>query len=213
MNYEIVLFKNKEKKKIIKKFITLDRAKAFYNKLIKESDSVIFNKKTENGNSCEFELGLLKKGKTDNTPIFIKDDLGRNIKVELDNDNYTVLKIQKYNIEELFVDYKTKNKINTKQLIELYLKGLGLKMVSKLNNKIVIQNDEKINLFTFKTESDSLRFTNRLTEELTKLNKKDCIIVNDYSIIHRKYLYTLLENYGFSKEYLQTYSTTYHSKK
>jgi hypothetical protein len=213
MNYEIVLFKNKEKKKIIKKFITLDRAKAFYNKLIKESDSVIFNKKTENGNSCEFELGLLKKGKTDNTPIFIKDDLGRNIKVELDNDNYTVLKIQKYNIEELFVDYKTKNKINTKQLIELYLKGPGLKMVSKLNNKIVIQNDEKINLFTFKTESDSLRFTNRLTEELTKLNKKDCIIVNDYSIIHRKYLYTLLENYGFSKEYLQTYSTAYHSKK
>ena len=115
MNYEIVLFKNKEKKKIIKKFITLDRAKAFYNKLIKESDSVIFNKLTENGNSCEFELGLLKKGKTDNTPIFVKDDLGRNIKVELDNDNYTILKIQKYNIEEFFVDYKTKNKINTKR--------------------------------------------------------------------------------------------------
>ena len=213
MNYEIVLFKNKEKKKIIKKFITLDRAKTVYNKLIKESDGVIFNKLTENGNSCEFELGLLKKGKTDNSPIFVKDDLGRNIKVELDNDNYTILKIQKYNTEELFVDYKTKNKINTKELIEKYLRGPGLKMVSKLNNKIVIQNDEKINLFTFKTESDSLRFTNRLTEQLTKLNKKDCIIVNDYSIIHRKYLYTLLEDYGFSREYLQTYSTAYHSKK
>lgn len=213
MNYEIVLFKNKEKKKIIKKFITLDRAKTVYNKLIKESDGVIFDKLTENGNSCEFELGLLKKGKKDNSPIFVKDDLGRNIKVELDNENYTILKIQKYNIEEFFVDYKTKNKINTKQLIERYLKGPGLKMVSKLNNKIVIQNDEKINLFTFKTESDSLRFTKKLTEELIKLNKKDCIIVNDYSIIHRKYLYTLLENYGFSREYLQTYSTAYHSKK
>ena len=181
--------------------------------MIKESDGVIFNKLTENGNSCEFELGLLKKGKTDNSPIFVKDDLGRNIKVELDNDNYTILKIQTYNTEELFVDYKTKNKINTKELIEKYLRGPSLKMVSKLNNKIVIQNDEKINLFTFKTESDSLRFTNRLTEQLTKLNKKDCIIVNDYSIIHRKYLYTLLENYGFSREYLQTYSTAYHSKK
>ena len=213
MNYEIVLFKNKEKKKIIKKFITLDRAKAFYNKLIKESDKVIFQKLTENGKDCEFELGLLKKGKTNGEPIYIKDDLGRNVKVELDNDDYSVLKIQKYNIEEIFLDYKTKNKINTKQLIESYLKGVGLKQVSKLNNKIIVQNDEKINLFTFKSESDSLRFTEKLTEELTRLNKKDCMVVKDYSIIHRKYLYELLENYGFSRNYLQTYSTAYHSKK
>ena len=32
MNYLIVLFKNKERKKIINKFMTFDNAKAFYDK-------------------------------------------------------------------------------------------------------------------------------------------------------------------------------------
>jgi len=41
-NYVVVLFKNKKKKKIIKKFITFSRAKQFYDKLIEESNEVLF---------------------------------------------------------------------------------------------------------------------------------------------------------------------------
>jgi hypothetical protein len=93
------------------------------------------------------------------------------------------------------------------------LKGTGLKQVSKLNNKIIIQNDEKINLFTFKSENDAYRFTDSLYNELSRQNKKDCIIVNDYSTIHRKYLYKLLTEQGFPIEYLQRYSTAHLSKK
>ena len=44
MNYLIVLFKNKERKKIIKKFKTLNRAKDHYDSLIK-SNNVIFDRK------------------------------------------------------------------------------------------------------------------------------------------------------------------------
>ena len=58
MNYQIVLFKNKTKKKIIKKFKTFDRAKKFYDNLVKESQSVIFGMKTENGKPCEYEIGF-----------------------------------------------------------------------------------------------------------------------------------------------------------
>ena len=40
-NYLVVLFKNKKRKKIIKKFVTLSRAKTFYDNLIKKSNEVI----------------------------------------------------------------------------------------------------------------------------------------------------------------------------
>ena len=94
-----------------------------------------------------------------------------------------------------------------------YLKGGGLKMISKLNNKIVLQNEEKINLFTFKSEEDTLRFTDVLSNLFVKTNRKDCMIVNDYSTIQRKSLYDMLVDNGFSREYLQTYSTAFLLKK
>ena len=213
MNHIIVLFKNKEKKKIINKFITLKKAKSKYKELLKISDEVIFEKKTENGFPCEFELGLLKLSTEKEQKVYLKDSLGRNIEVELDDENLTVLSMEKYKIEETFLDYKTKKKIDTKMLIDKYLKGSGLKQVSKLNNKIVVQNDEKINLFTLKSEEDALRFTESLLNKLIEVNKKDCLVINDFNTIQRKYLYDLLENYGFSKSYLQTYSTTHPSKK
>ena len=51
MKYLIVLFKNKERKKIIKKFKTLDRAKKFYESKIND-DGIYFDKKVENGKNC-----------------------------------------------------------------------------------------------------------------------------------------------------------------
>ena len=61
MNYLVVLFKNKERKKIINKFITYERAEEFYNKLIIESNSVNFKTLIENATPVIYELGLLKK--------------------------------------------------------------------------------------------------------------------------------------------------------
>lgn len=213
MNYYIVLFKNKERKRIINKFVTLKKAKQFFNKLIDESDNVIFERRTENGKDCKFELGLLQYGNSSKESMYVKDDLGRNYRVELDDEKFSILNIKEYKIEEIFLDYKSRKKITTPELINTYLRGNGLKQVSKLNNKIIIQNDEKINLFTLKNENDSFRFTESLNKYCIENLKKDCLIINDYSTIHRKYMYNLLVEYGFSKSYLQTYSTTYHSEK
>lgn len=212
MNYQIVLFKNKEKKKIINKFITFDKAKKKYDNLLKESNEVIFNVQTENGLKCTYELALLGKDKNI-SPIYVKDSLGRNIKVELDSDDFNILFIKPFNKEEKFLDYKTKNKITTTQFIKKYLKGGSLKMISKLNNKVILQIEDNINLFTFKDVDDALRFTNTLSDFFIKNDRKDCIIINDYSTIQRKSLYDLLVNYGFPREYLLTYSTVHLSKK
>jgi hypothetical protein len=213
MNYQVVLFKNKEKKRIIKKFITKERAKIFYDKLIKESDDVIFESRTENGHPCKFELALVKYGEKINDKIYIKDELGRTIKVETDNSDYSILYVKDYRIEEEFWDYSKKKKIDSNQFIKKYLGTSGLKQISKLNNKIIVQNDEKLNLFTLKTDDDASRFVETLTDKFNSEKRKDCLIISDYSTAHRKYMYSLLVEHGFSIVYLRRQLTTHPLKK
>lgn len=211
MDYIIVLFKNRVKKKIIKKFKTLHRAEKFYNNLLLTSDEVIFDKQHENGYHCTFELGLL--GPKNNQIIYIKDEFGRQNKINVEDDNYSMLKIKPYKIDEEFVDYTTKQKINTQQLIKKYLKGDGLKMVSKLNNKIIVQLNEVTNLFTFKNEIDSSRFIDNLSKKYINEKRMDCIFIKDSSTPQRKYLYDMLVNLGYPKQYLFRQSTTFPLKK
>jgi hypothetical protein len=208
-NFQIVLFKNKIKKKIINKFKTLKKTVAQFNKLLEESNDVIFPVKYENGSSSTYELSILEKRKANNEKLFIKDEFGRQIKVNLDDDDFTINKIVSYNIEEEFLDYQTKKKINSKEFIQKYLKVTGIKMISKLNNKVIVQINENYKLFTFKNDSDSNRFLDELGQYLRKINKNDCILVKDYSTIHRKYLYDILVNQGFPRSYLQRHSTTH----
>ena len=209
MNYLVVLFKDKEKRKIINKFKTYRKATEFFNNKLELSNEVLFPKMTENGIDCIFELGLIEINETKKENVYIKDEIGRNIKVEIEG-GFNILKINKYNIEEEFVDYQTKKKITTPQFLKKYINKLGLKLVSKLNNKIVLQNDEETYLFTFKTTLDSDRFIDTLQK---KINRTDCMYVKDYTTIHRKYLYNLLVEKGFSIKYLQRLSTSHPSKK
>jgi hypothetical protein len=208
-NYLIVLFKNKRKKKIINKFKTHKRAKEFFDNLLSESNSVIFDKQYENGVKSKYEIAILERMSGTMLPIFLKDELGRNIKVELDDENYKIIKIEDYKEDEYILDYSNSNKLTTKEFIKTFLDPSGFKLISKLNNKIIVQNDDKINLFTLKNEDDSLRFVDSLSEYFRLHKRFDCIFVKDYSTQQRKYLYELLVNNGFPKSYLVRRSTTH----
>jgi hypothetical protein len=82
------------------------------------------------------------------------------------------------------------------------MRGDGLKMVSVLNNKVVVQEDEKINLFTLKSEKEASRLVDCMSLYFFKIKRGDCLFIKDYSSTQRKYLYTLLESNGFSKRVL-----------
>ena len=142
-------------------------------------------------------------------PVFLKDEIGRTIKVNLEDNDYTITKISKYKIDEVFLDYQTKKKITTKQFVRRYLSGDGLKMVSKLNNKVVVQNDDDYKLFTFKNVDDSSRFLDNLSENFMSSKRTDCMFVKDSSTQQRKYLYQILSEKGFPKSYLIRHSTTH----
>jgi hypothetical protein len=213
MNYLIVLFKNKVKKKIIKKFKTSNRANNFYESLLSESNDVIFNKEYENGVQVNYEIAILEKTSGTFLPVFLKDELGRNIKVKLEDSDFSIKKINPYYVEELILDITLNKKINSLEFIKLYLDCSGLKLLSKLNNKIVIQNDNTINLFTLKNDYDSSRFIDVMSEIFMNHQRLDGMFVKDYSNAQRKYLYNILIENGYSKNYLQRQSTTHPSIK
>lgn len=211
--YQVILFKNKVKKKIINKFKTHKKALEYYKLLVKESDEVIYDKVMENGIVSEYELSLVEKSSSSPLSLYMKDDYGRQVKVSLDDSELTMINITRYRIEELFLDYTTNKKIDTRQFIKQYLDPTGFKLISKLNNKIIVQNDDKFNLFTLKTSDESERFIDILTKKFNDEGRKDCLLVKDYSSPQRKYLYELLVKMGFEKSYLQRSSTTYPSRK
>jgi hypothetical protein len=211
-NYIVVLFKNKSKKKIINKFVTSNKAKQFYDDLINESNSVIFHKEYESGVSSNFELGLLTKNVEGLFPIYTTDELGRQIKVEIEDPEWKIIKIIPYKIEEELYDIQTEEKIKTPDIIKKYLKQDGVKMISKLNNKIIIQKDDDIKLFSLKNEYDSHRFIETLSQYFMSKNRMDVMCISDSSSAQKKYLYNLLESKGISKNILYRKFTT-HPKK
>ena len=208
MKYLIVLFKNKERKKIIKKFKTHQRAKEFFDNQIK-NNKVVFEKGVENGKSCTFEIGLLERDSTNFDSYFIKDSLGRQLKVDIDDPDYKVLQISNYSVEEFIYDISKNKKISIDKFISEYLKRGSIKLISKLNNKIVVQDDDKFSLFSLKSDDDCFRFTQVLQKYLAEKNRIDCIIVLDSSLPQKKYLYSLLESRGISKSILYKKSTTF----
>ena len=201
-NYSVVLFKNKKKKKIINKFITPEKAHSFYKKMMSESDEVIFDVQFESGLDCNYELGIVHMSSEQKEPVYLTDELGRFLKVKLDEKGMTLILINPYKKEESIFDIQQKKKIFVGEFIKRYLKGDGIKMISSLNNKVVVQDNDKFNLFTLKSEFESLRFIECLSSHFHKIKRGDCLFIKDSSTPQKKYLYSLLESNGFDKKIL-----------
>jgi len=205
----VVLFKNRTKQKILKKFITLERVNQYFKKLEKKSNELIFDKQYENGYKCSFQLGLLKYGKGGVSSVYMQDSLGRNVKVDFEDPDFELVKMIDYKVEELIHDIQQSKRISVDDFCKKYLTKPGLKMISKLNNKIVVQYEEKFTLFSLKTDEDAQRFVDNLGNDLISKGKIDCIFVQDWTLEQRKYLYEFLEENGIPKKVLYRHSTTF----
>jgi hypothetical protein len=209
MNYLVVLFKNKERKKIINRFKTFDRAESFYNKKMEENKSVIFETKVENARPCDYELCLLKRNDDNFEKLYIRDDFGRQILVDLDDPEYKIIKVSNYKVPEKIFDVNQNKKITTEEFVKKYLPKNSIKLISRLNNKVAVQNDNDVKLFSLKDEDESRRFLESLNDYLIDSGRGDAIIVIETSKQQKKYLYEILSEMGFSKQSLYRRSTTY----
>lgn len=209
MNYIVVLFKNKVRKKIIKKFVTLDRANEFYNKKIDENSKVYFDRRVENARECSFELCLLEKKDDNFESLYVRDKLGRQIKVEIDDPEFKIIKVSEYKVEETLFDVTNKTKITLNEFYKKYIYRKGIILISRLNNKVVVQEDSKVNLFSLKNEDESRRFLVCLNDFLIDNGMTNCIVVIETSKPQKKYLYSILEDLGIDKKLLYRTSTTF----
>ncbi len=161
----------------------------------------------------DYELGLLKKDNTDFDNLFIKDKMGRQVKINLDDPDYKIIKLTKYNLPEKIYSIDKKNKITFESFIKGFLPKNNIKLISRLNNKIALQNDDDIKLFSLKNEMESKRFLDTLSDFMMNQNRIDCIIVSETSKEQKKYLYELLSQKGISKQSLYRVSTTFKTRK
>ena len=208
-NYIIVLFKNKKKKKIIKGYATEKNANLKFDSLIKDNN-IPFEILYENSVPSKYEIALLSRNDDYQIPLFKMDEVGRNNSVHMSEESeYVIKRINNYKVEELIYDWQKECRISFSDLISKYLPNNSVKVISKLHNKIVIQNDDDFKLFSLKNEEDSERLLQTLESYFISNSRTDSIFVRDESTVNRKWMYNILEKKGFSRKKLYRQKTTF----
>ena len=150
-NYIVVLFKNKQKKKIIKSFKTEKRAKEFYERYLKSSNPV-FEMLYENAEEVEYELSLMTNQNTYQLLLFKSDVYGRNEKVFVDDDSgFSIIEVKPFKLEEKLYDWQDDKRISFEGFLKTYCNKKDFKSIFSLNNKVVVQVDDNFNLFSLKS--------------------------------------------------------------
>lgn len=205
--YNIILFKNKYKYKIFKSYKSYKKAESLYESL-KSNNDVRYNIQNENGVPVKYEIALVQKRMQDDLGLFVSDELGRNVKVETTNKNYTILSISEFKLPEKIYHFKSKTRITFQEFISKFLLKEKHYLISGLNNKFIVQEDENIELFILKNTEDVSRFFESLFEYMSDNKNLNAIIVKDISTLQRKFLYDLLVKKGFDKKMLYSKFTT-----
>jgi hypothetical protein len=208
-NYVIVLFKNKKKRKIIKRYSTEKNAINFFKGLVEDQKNIIFPKIIENAEESNYTLGLLTNTTNVQKSLFIKDEFGRNIPANIENSGYVFIDIIKFHQEEKIFDWQTQKKITFDEFIKTYCKNKELKNIFTLNNKVCVQKDEDLYAFSLKDKNESIRFLNTLQDYFFNSNRFDAIFVKDISTAQRKWIYSFLTEKGFDKKRLYRLKTTF----
>lgn len=207
-NFLVVLFKNRKRKKIIKRFSTEKRAYDYFNSLIK-SNQVDFEKRIENATEVDYELGLITSTTNVQKSLFVTDEMGRNNPVNLEHSDYVFLEIKKYKVEETIFDWQTSNKVTLSEIVENYCKTNELKNIFTLNNKVCIQINEDVFAFSLKDKDEAYRFLESFQDYFIQKSRTDAMFVRDISIAQRKWIYNMLEEKGFDKKRLYRLKTTF----
>ena len=205
-SYQIVLFNNKSKKRIVATSRIFTNINKKYKEIHKKSNVIFpvkYNKKIE----CSFELALVCVGKCKKNPIHRRDELGRLTEVTMKNKKYQIIKIKPFPIEEKVYDHHLGRRIEFGELYDKYLSSKNIIQIYSLNNKVVIQNNDLFNLFSLKNVSESSRFLSCIKKYFTDKGKFNFLISRDLSTIQRKELYNLLESKGFSRKLLYKHYT------
>lgn len=170
MLYKIIITKNGKHKKLIYEGRDKKHAKKKYFSL-KDKNKVLTPKKTNAYKKTKpviYELLLLKEKEDSDSKFYSKDELGRNVEVNVKSDKWSILHKDEYFYEEKFTVFGYNKRLDTKEIIRLILlrkhKGILLKQVNYVVNKVLIHQDGGFDIVVCKTKSDAKRLYKILRE-------------------------------------------------
>jgi len=198
--YKIILIKNSVPKKTLFTSNVKRTTQHKFHKFI-SLQKPLFVRKYVKRKFCQFELALFSK-ENYNKEVYRKDELGRNIEVKIPLDNYYLMELVPYWVEEFIYDHLQKTRISLDDVMKTYLSDKSFKQVFTLNNKIIIQVEDDFKIFSLKNVKDCSRLLNIIKNLFIDNGRTDCLFVPDSSVVQRKQLYKLLEGYGFNKKFL-----------
>jgi len=206
MTYRIIISQNGKKKKVVHKSndLTFINRKYFS---IKDKNNVLFSKKTTSylkTKPVKYELILMKKWDSKDIAFLDRDPLGRIIEVEDVNKKWTILYKNEYHYEETFKVFGYPKRLESKEIIKNIIlkknKGIIIKQLNYLNNKLLIHQDTNLDIILCKCPDDAKRLY-KIIEEFYKYNKINNIMftgaVGDQN---KKEVYKIIvEKTGWSK--------------
>ena len=161
MLYKIIITKDGSHKKLIYEGEDKKHAKKKYF-TIKDKNKVLTPKTTNAYKKTKpviYELLLLKEKEENDPKFYTKDSLGRNVEVNVKSDKWTIIHKVEYFYEEKFTVFGYDKRMETKEIIKLILlrrhKGILLKQVNYVVNKVLIHQDGEFDIITCKTKSDA----------------------------------------------------------
>ena len=113
----------------------------------------------------------------------------------------------------IYIYFYQNKKITTQEFLKKYIDTPSIKLLSKLNNKVVLQNDDSVDLFTLKDPEECTRFLRSLSDYFISTQRMDVIVVYESSKAQKKYLYDILEKTGIDKKVLYRTTTTFKERK
>lgn len=193
-----------------------------FNKLLKENKKVIFPMRFNNHKhvmiEADYELIIIKcKQVDDNDVNKVRDDSGKFVDYETDNEDWIVVDRARYDIEETFWVYGYHPKLQRKTFQWVFENFLSkdannkymFKTILLYNNKILIECGNNIEMVICKNKSDSMRFYNKIEEFCKAKKMKYILFMGDiaHSSHKREWIEKIVNFTGWSHKKVNRVST------
>ena len=212
MRYRIIITKNGKKKKILHKSNDGQHIKKKYFNL-KDNNKILLPIKTNayiKTNGVKYEIILMKKYEDGDKSFIDRDKLGRTIEIKDLNKKWTILHKDEYFYEETFTVFNYNLRLTTHHIIKNILmkkqKGVSIKQVNYLNNKLLIHQNDNFDIVLCKCPSDAKRLYDTLEKFYTQNKIKNIMFTGSIGKLNKTKTYKMIvEKTGWSKN--KTYRT------
>jgi len=212
MTYRIIITKNGKKKKILYKSNDKQYIKKKYFTL-KDKNKILFPVKTNayrKTKEVKYEIILLKKYEEGDKSFLDRDELGRIIVIKDLNKKWSILHKDEYFYEETFTVFNYNQRLSTRDIIKNILmkkqKGITIKQVNYLNNKLLIHQNDDFDIILCKGPAEYKRLYDTIEKFYTQNKIKNIMFTGSIGKLNKTQTYKMIvEKTGWSKN--KTYRT------